>query len=307
MAKGNDGNLLQHTIETELAKLLSDNGNKKIQIVLTHGMAPYEEIKGRKFGKTFLATALKKSQEKPDENSNDYLPVVFKAYAKCHASKNHYPNSLELIAKIIGEDNVKCDIFEIESWKIGCLECYWKDNDNIVIHSCSWRQDIGNIDIVGKDVPCLISMDPYQYKNSCRKRDDGGLYKSDSCLIKCILKKLANKKVDGALSIFSYSMKKNEMENFFYAMSEIRNQNDENFKLAFLGFKNRNRYHVCALFATKSQNGSGTDYIKKITNTWVKNLPIKLMGNDACKTDNPFKLFKKNEKNWVARSCDVMD
>ena len=45
MAKGNDGNYLQHCIEVELAsRLLDESAGKGLQVALTHGMAPFEQF-----------------------------------------------------------------------------------------------------------------------------------------------------------------------------------------------------------------------------------------------------------------------
>ena len=43
MAKGNDGHLLQHAVEAELAFTLFDRGGGNgLYLVLTHGMRPFE-------------------------------------------------------------------------------------------------------------------------------------------------------------------------------------------------------------------------------------------------------------------------
>ena len=45
MAKGNDGNYLQHCVEVEAAVRLARAGpNRRLHVALTHGMAPFEQI-----------------------------------------------------------------------------------------------------------------------------------------------------------------------------------------------------------------------------------------------------------------------
>ena len=45
MAKGNDGHLLQHAVEAELAfTLFNWGGGKGLYVILTHGMRPFEHF-----------------------------------------------------------------------------------------------------------------------------------------------------------------------------------------------------------------------------------------------------------------------
>ncbi len=45
MAKGNNGNYLQHCVEVESAALLAQiSPNRMLHVALTHGMAPFEQI-----------------------------------------------------------------------------------------------------------------------------------------------------------------------------------------------------------------------------------------------------------------------
>ena len=45
MAKGNDGNYLQHCVEVEAAvQLAQASADGRLHVALTHGMAPFEQI-----------------------------------------------------------------------------------------------------------------------------------------------------------------------------------------------------------------------------------------------------------------------
>jgi len=47
MAKGNNGNLLQHAVEAELAVRLSRDAKTPLQVLFTHAMAPFEHFEPR--------------------------------------------------------------------------------------------------------------------------------------------------------------------------------------------------------------------------------------------------------------------
>ena len=103
MAKSNDGNYLQHSIETEAAvRLAQMDSEGRLHIALAHGMAPCEPFETPKPGQArkLLKEALKESVEQRREEC-DERPVVT-AYRKTQASEKHYPNSAELFRTIIG-------------------------------------------------------------------------------------------------------------------------------------------------------------------------------------------------------------
>jgi hypothetical protein len=131
MAKGNDGNLLQHWIEAELAwRLYRQGKGSRLLIVLTHGMAPYECFRSRKKpGKQeppsgsrrldgWLAVA-----KKP--NLPTVPPAVVFAYRDCDASASHYPNSGEVLAALIGRGNLHGFISEVCPSKLDQLRYAW--------------------------------------------------------------------------------------------------------------------------------------------------------------------------------------
>ena len=90
MAKGNDGNLLQHTIEVETASWLTAK-SKKLHVVITHGMAPFEEFETRK--NPSYIKLLDDWLEKSQDASLSATPRILDAYRHTNASAAHYPNT----------------------------------------------------------------------------------------------------------------------------------------------------------------------------------------------------------------------
>jgi hypothetical protein len=71
MAKGNDGNYLQHGVEVSIARILAATDPRgRLHIALTHGMAPYESCGQPPDGqaKRLLHDALSAAQRPPGAN-----------------------------------------------------------------------------------------------------------------------------------------------------------------------------------------------------------------------------------------------
>ena len=105
MAKGNDGNFLQHSVEVAAAKRLAAENPCALHIAITHGMAPFEcleiQLNDKVPGlvKHRLETALGlASQDDPQKDE----PLIVTAYRETQASCAHYPNSAELLRSIRG-------------------------------------------------------------------------------------------------------------------------------------------------------------------------------------------------------------
>ena len=103
MAKGNDGNYLQHSVEIEVAFRLAKKAPEgRLPIALTPGMAPFEPLEaGKGQVRGCLDAALKASREPPRPGES----AIVAAYRETCASKDRYPNSAELLRCAIGADN----------------------------------------------------------------------------------------------------------------------------------------------------------------------------------------------------------
>ena len=207
MAKGNDGNYLQHCIEVEVAKhLATKDPVGRLHIALTHGMAPYEildEPKGS-IQKSLLYEVLDKASH--DFQSDESLLVS--AYRHSKASTDHYPNSAELLRAVIGQDKLSGAITERNRIKYKRLTRAWAGS-NIRIVNSSWRRQLG----IGGffdcpenlQVPWLFSMDPMTYKEN-GTGDGENLYHSDIERLKSSLRKYIDSKLPGIACFFVYNM-----------------------------------------------------------------------------------------------------
>jgi len=102
MAKGNDGNYLQHSVEVALAiHLAAQHTARRLHIALTHGMAPFEPCGEVPDGqaKRLLHNALCAAQHAPIDAESS----IVKAYREVNASLCHYPNTGELLRGVIGQ------------------------------------------------------------------------------------------------------------------------------------------------------------------------------------------------------------
>ena len=115
MAKGNDGNLLQHGIE--LAAISAINC-RPVFLTCTHSMAPRERCENPNRDRRLRHWL----------NANAGDPSVVLAYQQTNASLDSYPNSAELIASLVGNENLRGDLFEVCNDKIRALNARWNDH-----------------------------------------------------------------------------------------------------------------------------------------------------------------------------------
>jgi hypothetical protein len=122
MAKGNDGNLLQHGIELAAVSAIA---SKPLWLTCTHSMAPRESC----------------PEPNRDRRLRHWLntqfgtPSVAAAYRLTNATLDSYPNTSELIAATFGDENIRGDLFEVCEDKtatytpagrkvnLGCMAC----------------------------------------------------------------------------------------------------------------------------------------------------------------------------------------
>jgi hypothetical protein len=207
MAKGNDGNLLQHAIEAELAVRLYDRGRRAgLHVVFTHGMGPYEAFERR--GKNpsafkkldhWLAVARDVTREKDQ-------PAVTGAYRLTEAGSRHYPNSGEILAALLGRSNLSGQICEADRAKCGTLERAWQGS-RVTILPGSWRGHLGSLCCPSNlSVPWLFSMDPMTWVDGPFE-DDDKLRASDLNALAPVLGSYGDSGHPGAVAIFCYSLR----------------------------------------------------------------------------------------------------
>ena len=209
MAKGNDGNYLQHCIEVEAAVRLAEmDAAGRLHIALTHGMKPFESFEERKPSTRdgLLLKKLEDSKKQPQAGE----PAVVEAYRKTRASDTRYPNSAELLRVIIGTENLSGGITEICSKKHKYLSEAWL-NTNVETTCTSWREEINPDGILAcpEDLqsPWLFCMDPMTYsERSCK---DENLNRLDIDILSCALSRYFRSGYPGVAALFVYNVGKN--------------------------------------------------------------------------------------------------
>ena len=207
MAKGNDGNYLQHCIEVEAALcLVKDAPGGRLHVALTHGMEPFEELDSNgNAQKDLLFNALDEAagEPQPDERK------IVKAYRNSKASRQLYPNTGELLRKIVGTDKLQSGITETDSNKCINLTEAWSESD-VIVKNSSWRKQLESGGILycpdDLDAPWLFSMDPISYKQEVDEDDDEYLRYSDLNRLESALCKYFDCGQPGIASFFVYNM-----------------------------------------------------------------------------------------------------
>ena len=209
MAKGNDGNYLQHSIETEAAvRLAQMDAEGRLHIALTHGMAPFEPFETTKseLARKLLKEALKESGE-PRREECDERPVVT-AYRKTQASEKHYPNSAELFRAVIGTEKLSGGITEICPKKYNELAGTWCCSSVNPVCS-SWREgnSPGGVLSCPDDLqtPWLFTMDPMTYSEK-GAADDNKLRRCDIGLLSDALRRYVGSGKPGIAALFVYGV-----------------------------------------------------------------------------------------------------
>ena len=209
MAKGNDGNYLQHCIEVEAAVRLSHsqmNAERRLHIALAHGMAPFEQFEGIKSNQARdkLLSALKDSNQQQQSNE----PAVVAAYRKTEASSEHYPNTAELLRAVVGLDKLVGGITEIDCRKFEELAEAWSRTSVIPARS-SWRKELGTGGTLtcpnNLEIPWLFTMDPMTYSEKDDK-DDDKLHRSDIAILSDALSRYFDSGRAGIVALFVYSV-----------------------------------------------------------------------------------------------------
>lgn len=225
MAKGNDGNYLQHCVEVEVARRLKrDHPDGRLHVALTHGMAPFEQIEepnGNAHRLLYDALREAAGECKRDEReivkayraswkSQAYRPtlrILFDELKK----KKRYPNSAELLRAVIGADRLSGGITERDETKCQELAKAW-DDPRIVVARSSWRKQLDRDgalycpDHLG--APWMFSMDPMTYTEN-GENDDASLHRSDLDWLVPALERYFGSGQPGIASLFVYSVGRN--------------------------------------------------------------------------------------------------
>lgn len=227
MAKGNDGNLLQHEVELRLATRLAGLGDGRLHVALTHGMAPYERCDHPRatVAHDRLDDVLKRLAGRPTPEDT---PLV-RAYRTCAATREHYPNSAELIASLIGRDNVEGCITETDPVKFEELAAAWAGT-HVQVRKGSWRREaVGGGALrcpPDLDRPWLFSMDPLTWREDeagvdASEDDDADLHPGDLRRVEELLRGYVASGQPGAASFFVYKVPQPLQSTFWLRMTNL--------------------------------------------------------------------------------------
>lgn len=222
MAKGDDGNYLQHCVEVEAAvRLVQACPDGRLHIALTHGMKPFERIHEPKGNAhRLLYSALCGAAGEPQRNEREivkayraswksqaYQPDIANLFDELKTGK-HYPNSAELLRAVIGTDRLSGGITEKKKAKHKELAAAWAGPEIKVARS-SWRKQLRPGGALGcpsrLNAPWLFSMDPVTYTENGDK-DDANLHRSDLDLLAPTLERYVGSGQPGIASLFVYSV-----------------------------------------------------------------------------------------------------
>lgn len=206
MARGNDGNLLQHTVEAKIATELAGQG-QGLYLVCTHAMAPFERlrprneeyVRGRMRFDWWWARAANEALLQAEE------PPVLVGYRNCR-QQNHdlYPNTGQIISALLGRDHVngvlveydQCTFDQLMRWSLGgCLKPV----------RGSWRARLNDIQAPSLDYPWLFTMDPMTFTQA--DLDDDKLHPADLDRLVAPVRSFLQSGQRGVFAAFCYSFR----------------------------------------------------------------------------------------------------
>lgn len=208
MAKGNDGNYFQHSIEVGLAlRLIKLSTQGALHIALTHGMAPFERCdtppKGQ--SRVLLHKALQAAQ---NSSICGEAPIV-SAYRTTKASLEHYPNTGELLAETVGRGRISGGITEVDARKHAELVEVWSGSSVTPVNS-SWRREVSCDGVLSCPATLrsswLFAADPMTFRED-GYADDDKLYREDLLRVSATLKGFIASGEPGVAALFVYAVR----------------------------------------------------------------------------------------------------
>ncbi|MCY3768249.1 MAG: hypothetical protein OXG56_02615 [Gammaproteobacteria bacterium] len=232
MAKGNDGNYLQHCVEVEAAvRLVQADRCGRLHVALTHGMEPFEKLEESNVQQNLLYDALDEAFGEPKCTEREIVKAYRSAYRSSKASRQHYPNTAELLRKVIGTNRLSGGITEVCQTKHKKLAEAWSDSNVEVAHS-SWRKQLEAKGVLhcpdSLNAPWLFSMDPMRYSEGGRQ-DDDRLHRSDFSLLDNGLSPYFSSGQPGIACLFVYGMgrqNENPQRQFWAFMDDLARRMD---------------------------------------------------------------------------------
>ena len=262
MAKGNDGNYLQHSVEVAVSlRLARTLGCGSLHVTLTHGMKPFEPCNSPPRGQTrcrFLRTL--EAAKNPATCSE---PAIVAAYRATGASLEHHPNSAELLAAVVGRNQLSGGITELDPQKCADLQTTWSGSGIRPINA-SWRNEISTQGVhwcpaLLQD-PWLFSADPMTYSEN-GEMDDDKLYRADLPLLATVLNGYVDSQVPGIATIFVYAVRPKVQLQFWAFVDDIAGKTGASVESLWLTHQggNRNLAAILCLGCTLPSNWTPPD------------------------------------------------
>ncbi len=252
MAKGNDGNFFQHSLEVVLAVHLASIGVGKLHITLTHGMSPFEacQVPTPRQRRKSLNESLEFASLPPQPGESQLVS----AYRLAKASLTNYPNTGELLAAKLGRRNLTGGITEIDPIKSSQLCTLW-NMTGVTVANKSWRSEMivaGIHSCPDKlSIPWLISMDPMTYSTG-RFADNNKIYKEDQNQLVRSLQQFAASNQPGVFVLFVYAVRSKIRIEFWDFASTIATNTGMVLETAWLNHQGGNR-NLAAVLTHKAK------------------------------------------------------
>jgi len=225
MAKGNDGNYLQHSIEIAIAlHLVAGTSGGRLHVALAHGMAPYEPCGALPDGQArrLLYESLEAARKPATEGESS----IVAAYRETNASLESYPNTGELLAAVIGRNRLSGGITETDTDKHANVQNVWSGSDVTPV-AASWRCEVSSSGVLicpsSLRSPWLFSVDPMTYHED-GYADDDKLYRADLGRLSEMLKRYVASGQPGVAVFFVYGVKPDVRPQFWKFIDDLAGQ-----------------------------------------------------------------------------------
>ena len=240
VAKGNDGNFLQHSVELAAANRLAVENPGALHVAITHGMAPFEPFepklsdKAAGLSRCRLKAALALAAGPPQEGE----PSIVTAYRRTRASRC-YPNSATLL-RTLGME-LAGGISETSALKHKQLAADWVGSPVRTVHA-SWRCQVQPGGVLAcprtLDTPWLFTMDPKTYRRDQPFCDDANLYRHDIERLYEPLQRYVDSEQPGMVALFVYGVQKQrscQFWDFVEALSSRTQMFFQTYQIALMG------------------------------------------------------------------------
>ncbi|KKN10803.1 hypothetical protein LCGC14_1032870 [marine sediment metagenome] len=249
MARGNDGNLMQHAIEAMLISQLA-NG-RGLYLLATHSMAPFEPLNARADENAQRRARFDHWWDRAQGEQEVGEPSVLHAYRGTRRRVPElYPNTAEIAAELVGRENLQGSLIEVCPAKCRQLEQAWAGAEVTILEG-SWRCKLMDSLPQALERPWLLSLDPMIYVAE-HNRDDDQFHPDDFGLLAAALETLCATQRPGAMVLSCYSMIPSVQDAFRMATGEIVADLEQNdmLHLRFAHVAFGGSAHVAAIAAT---------------------------------------------------------